>query len=239
MKRSQTKAWLLWVAVSLGTTGARADDPFSKSADKTELAADGDDNAVDGRSLAPNELKALLARHANEPSVDEVVLASLKAARHDPARFADMAHRAKLRGLVPNLDLGARRGQGVDLRETASGEPLLTSTTADDLTLFATLRFDLGRLIYANEEVSIERESRFEQQAQNELIRQVVHVYFLRRRLLLERDLQVVSDIRRELRIEEAEALLDAFTDGAFRRMLKRSRSPWTTGASTNAPGPR
>jgi hypothetical protein len=183
--------------------------------------------------LTHDKLEALLARYA-EPRVADVVAAALAAARHDPKRFEAMASRARLRGLLPHLDIGARRGQGVDLRWTTADEIDTHQTTADDLLLFATVRFDLDRLLFAGEEVSISREARFERQAQHELVRQVVHLYFLRLRLLIERDLHGEQSLSQQLKISEAEAMLEAFTDGAFRRMLKSPATTWKTAASTN-----
>lgn len=189
----------------------------------------------DTRALTPEAFATLLARYAAEPQVGEVVAAAVQAARGDPQRFADMTSRARWRGLIPHLDVGARRGQGVDLRWTTADQLDTQNTTADDLLLFATLRFDLGRLLFAAEELGVEREGRYERQAQHELIRQVVRLYFLRRRLQLERDLEGEQSLSQQLRIAEVEAMLEAFTDGAFGRMLRRAATTWKTGASTNA----
>jgi hypothetical protein len=226
---------------------ARADD------DALEARSDRSPSAVDARNasdaaapttegltrsdadVTPEELAKLLARYAREPSAARVVAAALHAQRRDPQRFADMTQRSRLRGLIPSLDLGVRRGQGVDLRSTTSDELGVHLTTADDLMLFATLRFDLGRLLFANEEVGIAREARFAREAQNELVRQVVHLYFLRRRLLLERDLRGSASLSHEVRIVEIEALLDAFTDGGFQRMMQTPSRAWTTDASISA----
>jgi len=185
--------------------------------------------------LPAEALQALLARYAKEPSVTQLVAAAVRAQRHDPEHFSGMISRARLRGLLPHLDLGARRGQGIDLRWTPTEDLEAHRTTADDVTLFATLRFDLDRLIFAPEEVHVAREARFARHAQNELVRSVVHVYFLRKRLMLERDLLGSSSIAQQLRIEEAEAMLNDFTGGAFQRMLRHSSAAWKTGASTNA----
>jgi hypothetical protein len=205
---------------------AAADDLFLSGKNATDLldpAASAE--TVRERQLSPEQLDGLLARYRAEPSVREVVNAALQLQGNDPARYRELAHRARLRGLLPNLDLGARRGQGLVLRSTTTDEPSIVPTTDDDLMLFATLRFDLGSLLFAREEVAVARERRFAETAQQELVRQVVHLYFLRRRLILERDLRGSADISQALRISEAEALLDAFTDGAFQRMLKRTRS--------------
>jgi hypothetical protein len=180
-------------------------------------------------------LEQALARYAHEPDIEHVVAAALRFAQRSPKQFADMSARARLRGLIPHLDLGVRRGQGIDLRWTPADDIAGNRATADDITLFATLRFDLDRLLFTAEEVSIAREARFAHEARYALVRKVVHVYFLRRRLLLERDMLGGTSIAQQLRIEETDALLDAFTDGAWRRMLESARTAWKTGASTNA----
>jgi hypothetical protein len=241
LARATTSAVLLLCA---WCSHARADDdalePRSERSTARADARDNADAATDSLTrrdaeVTPAELAKLLARYAREPSAARVVAAALHAQRRDPQRFADMTQRARLRGLIPSLDLGVRRGQGVDLRSTTSDELGVHLTTADDLMLFATLRFDLGRLLFANEEVGIAREARFEREAQNELVRQVVHLYFLRRRLLLERDLRGGASLSHEVRIVEIEALLDGFTDGAFQRMMQTPSRAWTTDASTSA----
>ncbi|HEX2678385.1 MAG TPA: hypothetical protein VHM19_17150 [Polyangiales bacterium] len=191
-------------------------------------------------ALTTEQVSELLARHHDEPPVAEIVRAALDASSESPARFASMLHRARLRGLVPSLELAARRGQGIDLRST--GESQLDDvrlTTADTLTLAASLRFELGRLLFANEEVGIAREARAARARRAELVRSVVELYFLRLRLLLERDLRGRSDIDHEVRIAEAEALLDGFTNGAFHRMMVARRAWKTTGVNTSVSKPR
>ena len=67
------------------------------------------------------------------------------------------------------------------------------------------------------------RELRHLEERRLEIATQVVHLYFERRRLQLERDLAGTTDVAIELRIIEAEALLDVFTSGAFSRMMAES----------------
>ncbi len=192
-------------------------------------------------ALEPEQVQSLLAKHKNDPPVDDVVRAALAAGATAPQQFASMLQRARLRGLLPTLELGARRGQAIDLRP-ASGSDLeaVNLSTADSLTLMASARFEFGRLLYANEEVGIQREQRAARARRAELARVVVELYFRRQRLQLERDLRGGTDIDHEVRIAEAEALLDAFTNGAFKRMMIARRSTaWTTTAvNTNASKP-
>ena len=122
---------------------------------------------------------------------------------------------------MPTLRVGARRGQQRDLSQSgAAADPELS--TDDDLTLDASLTFRFDRAAYGADEVSLAREERSRALELQERARTVVAAYFERRRLQLERDLSGESDVGVELRILELEALLDAFTGGAFRRLMNQ-----------------
>jgi len=200
-----------------------------------------------------------LARYRHEPSVRELITALR--ARDADGRADELSDRARLSGWVPTVGLKARRGQAVDLASSSEDDALKLSTD-DDLTLEAALTFDLGRVVFAREEVAIARQAHAERADSEERVREVIALYFERRRLQVERDLLAErsssrstsapnqdeaepptqtghtapatsppregtgSDaiVQRNVRIAEIEALLDAFTGGAFRRMMARPR---------------
>jgi hypothetical protein len=159
----------------------------------------------------------LLARYAREPSVERVVEAAL-AALPKP-RAAGLASRARDAGWVPSVGLRARRGQGVDWSQTL-GEQTIDIGSDDDLTLEASLTFDLDRVIFRSEEVALARQAQAEQDARKVRVREVIALYFERRKLQLERDRAPAPDVARSVRIAEIEALLDVFTAGTFSRMM-------------------
>lgn len=158
----------------------------------------------------------------NEPSVDRVVRAALRARRISPDRARRAARRARNRGLLPTLRLGARHGREHDLseRQDTDGERTDNFSTDRDLTLNGSLSFDLGRLVFARHEISLLREGRALRREENELVTKVITLYFQRRRMQLERDLLEGQTLETELSIARTEALLDAFTNGAFTRMM-------------------
>ena len=234
MSSSRTAHHIGWLlALASCFSHARAEPPAADGGESTEL------EAHELRKLDPQRIRQLLARYSGEPSPSQVVEAALRAADSDPEHFASMLSRARWRGLLPSVAIGARRGQDVDQRTPVTDEDGTRFTSGDDLVLSATLRFELGRLLFADEEVTITREARAARNARLELARSVIHWYFVRRRLQLERDALGHSSIARELRIAEIEALLDTFTNGAFGRMIARLRSAWTTDASTPAFDPK
>ena len=172
------------------------------------------------RQVSAADVQRALARYAHEPKIDAVVRVALRHISHVDTEA--LASRARTAGWVPSLRVGARRGQGVDL--SSSVDDAVRLSTDDDLTLSASLTFDLDRVVFRREEVALARTAATERNARDERIEKVVHLYFLRRRLQLERDLGVGDRLGHAVEIARIEAMLDAFTEGAFGRMMNASR---------------
>jgi len=182
------------------------------------------------RAAEAAETRAALARYAREPKVEDVVRAALAAL---PApRATALASRARDAGWVPTLGLRARRGQGVDWSQTL-GDQSIDVKSGDDLTLEASLSFDLDRVVFRSEEVALGRQALLEEEQRRARVREVIALYFERRRLQLERDRHGDPELARSVRIAEIEAVLDVFTKHAFQRMM--ARAAWTTDVSTPA----
>lgn len=230
-----------FLILALATQAVIAALPLRASAQITTHAPDADTTEV-GAAAAPGtsrttssssptaspmspalaaRVRAALLRYRHEPGVADVV----RAARASmPASPTDsMASRAHAAGWVPTLGLSARRGLGVGLAasDASTADQALRLSTDNDLSLTASLTFELDRLLFRNEEIGIVREARAERAGRTDRIREIVRLYFLRRRLQLERDLGAGDPAAQALGIAEAEALLDAFTNGAFGRMLR------------------
>jgi hypothetical protein len=207
-------------------------------------------SAVQGSAAEQRAVSEAIARYRSEPSVRELVEAMHA---REGSSASELGDRARLSGWVPTVGLKARRGQAVDLASSSDDDALKLSTD-DDLTLEAALTFDLGRVVFAREEVAIARQVHTEREHAAERVREVIALYFERRRLQVERDLlrergaaeQAIGPdepggaatvtraprdgtaqaiAARDVRIAEIEALLDSFTGGAFRRMMARPRT--------------
>jgi hypothetical protein len=155
-----------------------------------------------------------------EPSVGEVVHMALEAARGvAPERIAELARRARLTGLVPQLRLSVERGLQQDLSSSTTRTVDKTNTASgDDLSLSAGLTFDLDRLVFAPDEVRLLSVERWLAGDRRKLIQEVVKLYYQRRRLLRERALGSAPDGELDDSIAEVEALLDGVTNSAFSR---------------------
>ncbi|MCA9600977.1 MAG: hypothetical protein R3A78_02755 [Polyangiales bacterium] len=191
-----------------------------------EPAPEWDDDEPDTQLLpgpTREPVTRALARYAHEPSVERVITWARRVARSHPADVEALRSRARLRGLVPVVRLGVRRGQGQDLSAYQTAEDDRTNlSTDDDLTLQAWATFSFDRLVYAPEESALWRVASGAHARDQELVRTVVGLYFERRRLQLARDLEGDRDITHALRIREITALLNAFTGGAFLRIIER-----------------
>lgn len=168
------------------------------------------------------DIARALRRYRREPSVHAVVHAAVRQQRTNPGRVSELASRARTAGWMPTLRLSARRGQTIDLLAAQSTTTDRNSaSTGDDFVLEAQLVFDLARLVWSGNELRVERESRAERDAEQELIQRVTTLYFERRRLQVQRDLSGTTDIVTEIRIAEIEGLLNGLSAGALSRGLQ------------------
>jgi hypothetical protein len=163
-----------------------------------------------------------------DPKVTEVVRMALHAAQQlGPERTRELARRARLAGLVPTLKVGAQRGLQQDLSASSGGTTERTNASlGDDLSLEATLTFDLPRLVFASEEVRLLSVDRWLAQDRRKLVEEVVRLYFQRLRLLQERARAPAPDAELETSLAETDALLDALTAGAFTEALAKATAP-------------
>jgi len=166
-------------------------------------------------------LTAALTHYARvEPRVDEIVRAALEEGVTDLRGVDALRTRARLSGLLPSIRIGAQRGTGWDLSERLDDSGRVQLGTDDSISIRGEAVFALDRLIFAREEVPLLREERAVRLVRQDLVRTVVRLYYERRRLMLERDLLGANGLEHTIRIDEATALLNAFTGGALSRMI-------------------
>lgn len=213
---------LLLLSVTCSTGYAQIVEPVDEERRDQNVPRSGtDQNERKAPRYTREQIARALRKYAREPSAAKVVALAVENAGVNPDEAEQMASRARNAGWLPVVKLAVRRGLAQDLAEYQTIETDRTSlSTDDDLSVEASLTFEFDRLVFDRNEVSIAREERSRQQARTELIRTVVTLYYERRRLQLERDLERVSDIEHELRIVEIEAILNSFTKGAFGSMI-------------------
>ncbi len=161
------------------------------------------------------DVRAALADQHDEPDVRDVVAAVLRHSDIDPSRAQGAMERARLAGLLPMVRAGLRQGTGYDFLTRQSDTTGTSSLTgSQDLAFIGQLTFRLDRLLYAQDERSLLRESRAAAERRLELVAEIVRLYFERRRLLVEITLTGETDLDREARIAEIDALFEVLSGG-------------------------
>jgi hypothetical protein len=157
------------------------------------------------------------------------VRAALRAARlaAPDARIDALASRARASALLPELRLRATRlvDEAENVSPTEYDPSRTTASGGASLWLEARVTWRLDRLVFADEEVALERMRYDRAEAQNKLTSRVLEVLFAwQRAAALEADPSLAPDEHRRalLQLLEAEATLDVLTDGWFTRWRER-----------------
>jgi len=186
---------------------------------------------------------AALQRVLNaEPPIDVLRAAATALALAEPDRARSLVQRARLAAWLPEVrvrvDRRFGRSESLDVSPAPlSDAPPVSLDTIDEVRYEARATWDLSRLIFNPDELAAHAEALRMADVRREIESVVIRLYFERRRLKVEAVTtdgnDVVSNLRREARIEELEAELDALTGGAFLRTTAAARaavppaSPW------------
>ena len=179
---------------------------------------------------------AALQRVLNaEPPIDVLRAAATALALAEPDRARSLVQRARLAAWLPEVrfrvDRRFGRSESLDVSPAPlSDTPPVSLDTVDEVRYEARATWDLSRLIFNPDELAAHAEALRMADVRREVESMVIRLYFERRRLKVEAVTtdgnDVVSNLRREARIEELEAELDALTGGAFLRTTAAARGP-------------
>jgi hypothetical protein len=158
--------------------------------------------------------------------------AAWRAARLSPEeeRLGDLASRARASALLPELRLRVLRSNDQALRLTPTdGEDTRVQTSgASSMTYEARATFRLDRLVFADEEVAIERLRVERSQQRLRLTRDVLDAIAAWQRAhgkAIEASIGADERAAAQIQAKAAEALLDGLTDGAWSAREKTTRS--------------
>jgi competence ComEA-like helix-hairpin-helix protein len=189
---------------------------------------------TDGKVVGSETVRKVLKRYAGEPTVREVQEAAVEYYRVAPDIIDSWLTRARTNALAPQFQARGWGEQRHDLRiVTKVGDPESDSDTDRDaarLQLQAT--WDLDRLIFEPQEMNIAREGVRISNLRDRVTDEVTRRYFERRRLQIDLELTPPTDlgdrVKKELRLQELTADIDAATGGWFGEKLKDAgRSPY------------
>jgi len=180
-------------------------------------------------SSTDNQNNLITLYSKDEPKIKEVQEAAIRYAEVEPEKIKQWRNQAAKKALLPQVSVGIDRNT-TDLWHWESG----SSTKVDDDTLRkgndsldwdVRLSWDLGELIWNDDQTSIDVRSKLMVQLRGDILDEVTKLYFERLRVKIELDNLSIEDrkkrVDKELRFQELTASLDALTGGYFSQQLK------------------
>ncbi len=216
---------------------------YDVTGDGGRVLAATDKGLLEGRtarspgSREPLRRAAVLAAEfpmMRDPAVEEVFRAALDHLGLRPEALRDLRRGLALRGLLPKLDLRIERtreiGDERDDRETFTSGTVrqlsdLRSGSQRDVSALVELSWDLGEVAFPSDAVDLSKEARAVIQLRDDVLDEITHLFFERRRVLLElagleHGAEAPDADQLRLRADELAAGLDAWTGGWFGRRV-------------------
>lgn len=185
-----------------------------------------EEQLLQGNWPAPQEL---LANFVHEPTIAQVREEAIRYAEVHPDKITQWRRQAAIKAFLPTVSLDYDRDQDTYISSIGS----TTNPTFDRLIqtedpshgLGLSVDWDLGELIWNDDQTSIDVRSKLMVQLRDDIVDEVTRTYFERRRLQVELLTEPPADPRtrldRELRLQELTAMLDGLTGGWFSTQLE------------------
>lgn len=164
----------------------------------------------------------------DEPSINEIQNAAIKYAEVEPGKIKEWRKKAKMKAILPKLTVGLDRSQSTNYEIYTSATTRYVYDGPDDSSSGwdVTLSWDLGDLLWNNDQTSIDVRSRLMVQLRDDILDEVTKIYFERLRVKMELDELSIEDrkkrLEKELRLQELTASLDALTGGYFSKSITK-----------------
>jgi len=165
----------------------------------------------------------------DEPKINEVQQAAIKYAEVEPGKIIKWRKQAAKKALLPQVSIGIDRNS-TDLWHWEGGSTTKTDDDIlkrgrDSIDWDVALSWDLGELIWNNDQTSIDVRSRLMVQLRDDVLDEVTKLYFERIRVKMELDNLSIEDrkkrFEKELKLQELGAQLDGLTGGYFSSQIK------------------
>ena len=183
----------------------------------------------EGEAIDASAVRKVLQRFQGEPTIREVQKAAVAYSNSHPELIESMRTRARLAAAAPEFRVRGDGDYAVGLTEVNRGD--VDNNERRDVTVGGTdgylqATWDLDRLIFNKDELGIARETVRLSNLRDRVLDQVTRRYYERRRLQVDLELSPSTDladrVRKELRIQELTADIDALTGGWFSKSLER-----------------
>ena len=170
----------------------------------------------------PVDARALLGNFVREPSIGQVREAAIRYAEVHPNKIRLWRRQAALKALLPNVKFGLDHTANTNVHVDEGSFPnfQILETKDHDAGIDFSMTWELGNLIWNNDQTSIDTRSKLMVQLRDDIVNEVTRTYFERRRVQIALLTNPPKDdhalLEKELRIQELTALIDGLTGGYF-----------------------
>ncbi len=181
------------------------------------------------------EAADLLSMFAHEPSIEEIREAAINYAEVHPEKIRAWRKAAAYRALLPDLRFEYAKNNEWQSSYYFYKDPTLNKYVKDDditkdrdRDWSISLTWELGDLIWNDDQTSIDTRSRLMVQLRDDVLNEVTRLYFERRRLQVEiiisPSMEIKERLEKELRIHELTANIDSLTGSYLSKRLNLLR---------------
>ncbi|MBN1871251.1 MAG: hypothetical protein JW800_01625 [Candidatus Omnitrophica bacterium] len=178
-----------------------------------------------------SDQKNMILQHfSHEPTYREVQEVAIRYAEVHPQKILGWRRRAYTKALFPELSFGIDHDSSRSLHWDSGLNPdtWVIGPEDEDTGWDINLSWDLGGLIWNDDQTNIDVRSRLMVQLRDDVLDEVTHLYFERRRLQIELAKKPPKDeyelMQKELRLEELTAGIDAMTGGWFSEEIEKRK---------------
>lgn len=165
-----------------------------------------------------------------EPTINDVHRLAVDYAEVHPDKIKSWRSLARTRAFFPSLSVGIDRADSEFFHWDTGANPDALVKGRDLLDWDVALSWDLGDLIWSDDQTSIDTRSKLMVELREDVLDQVTRLYFERRRIQMELALASALEpqmrLDKQMRVEELTALIDAFTGGEFSRLMQENVNP-------------
>ncbi len=197
--------------------------------DKKVIAAAGVARTEPLGTVVPMTAQEVLKRFESEPTVRDVQQAAIRYAEVHPEKIEAWRKAAARKALFPTVSLrtDASRDENVDLDRGGTNDPdQFIQGPADKSTDWSVgASWDLGDIIWNGDQTSIDTRSKLMVELRDDVLTEVTHIYYERRRLQVDLLLAPPKDVslavEKDLKLQELTANIDGLTGGYLSKRLE------------------
>ncbi|OGX42952.1 MAG: hypothetical protein A3G91_01045 [Omnitrophica WOR_2 bacterium RIFCSPLOWO2_12_FULL_50_9] len=183
-----------------------------------------------GTKTPMKDLEEMDKNFHDEPAIGEVHRWAIDYAEVHPDKIKSWRSLARTRAFLPSLSVGIDRADSEFFHWDTGANPDVLVKGRDLLDWDVALSWDLGDLIWSDDQTGIDTRSKLMVELREDILDQVTRLYFERRRIQMELAMASALEpqirLDKQMRVEELTALIDAFTGGEFSRLMQENVNP-------------